>query len=150
MKRKCESVLMASEQQVRQYLAYWFQIGKGIVIHNKQETLLPRPVIQGNRYSDEFETCWQRVSSPDAGDCYLEGTNQTIVELLSPSWEINPCARCSMPVPFKTLGIASLECTCNDVPNWPDTEMPAPRSPVNNQAQLQKIRDRLNTPTKNS
>jgi hypothetical protein len=136
-------MLMASEQQVRQYLAYWFQLGKGIVVHNGQETLLPRPVIQGNRYSDEFEACWQRVSAVCAGDCYLEGTEQTIAKLLTPEWEISPCARCSMPVPLKTLGIASLDCTCSDLANWPDKEMPVPRSPVDTQAQLQKIRDRL-------
>jgi hypothetical protein len=134
---------MASEQQVRQYLAYWFQLGKGIVMHNGRETLLPRPVIQGNRYSDEFEACWQQVIGLNTGDCYLEGTHQTIAELLTPHWEINPCARCSMPVPFKTPGIASLDCTCSDLDNWPDTDRPQPRSPVDSQTQLQKIRDRL-------
>lgn len=118
--------------------------------HNGQQAVKVNSVIAGDRYSDEFEACWQRVSTPDAGDCYLEGTSQTIAELLSPQWEVNPCARCSMPVPFKTLGIASLECTCNDLSGWPDTEKPAPRSPVDTQTQLQKIRDRLNTPTKTS
>ncbi|MGI0489059.1 hypothetical protein ACN4EK_26920 [Pantanalinema rosaneae CENA516] len=134
---------MASEHQVRQYLAYWFQLGKGIVIHGGIEVLLPRPVIAGDRYSPAFEECWQRVIAPDAGDCYLEGTSQTIAELLSPAWEINPCSRCSMPVPVRSVGVASLECPCVDIPDWPNTEIPTPRSPIDSQTLLSRIRDRL-------
>lgn len=134
---------MAAQAQVRQYLAYWFQLGKKIMIHNGEAALLPQPVIQGDRYSDEFEQCWQRVTAPDAGDCYLEGTSQTVAELLSSSWEVSACARCAMPVPLPNLGIPSLECPCSDLAFWPDTSAPQPRSPVSNEAQLSKIRDRL-------
>ncbi len=140
---------MASEQQVRQYLAYWFQIGKGIAVHGGREVVLPRPVIQGNHYSHEFEACWQQVRSGNAGDCYLEGTSQTIAELLTPAWEINPCSRCTMPVPIRSLGLPTLECTCVDIPNWPNTEIPFPHSPMDTQRQLQKIRDRLSDSPKN-
>jgi hypothetical protein len=52
---------MASEQEVRQYLAYWFQLGKKVLIRNGQESLLPQPVIQGDRYSQAFEDCWQQI-----------------------------------------------------------------------------------------
>ncbi|WP_432809977.1 hypothetical protein [Pantanalinema sp. GBBB05] len=134
---------MASEHQVRQYLAYWFQLGKGVVIHNGSDVLLPRPVISGDRYSQAFEECWQQLIAPDAGDCYLEGTSQTIAELLSPAWEINPCSRCSMPVPVRSVGVASLECPCIDIPDWPNTEVPTPRAPIDNQTLLLRIRDRL-------
>jgi hypothetical protein len=134
---------MASEQQVKQYMAYWFQLGKRVLIRGGQETLLPKTVIQGDRYSPEFEECWRRVKSSDAGDCYLESTSQTIAELLSPTWEVNPCSRCSMPVPVKSLGIANLECPCVDVPDWPNTEIPQPRAPIDTQASLGQIRDRL-------
>jgi len=134
---------MASEQQVRQYLAYWFQLGKRVLVHGGEEALLPRPVIQGDRYSQAFETCWKRIIDPLAGDCYLEFTNQTIAELLSPAWEINPCSRCSMPIPVKAVGIPSLDCPCVGLPDWPNTEMPQPRAPVNSQALLSQIRDRL-------
>ncbi|MDX2229022.1 MAG: hypothetical protein NW220_05270 [Leptolyngbyaceae cyanobacterium bins.349] len=135
---------MASEQQVRQYLAYWFQLGKGIVVEGKQQTLLPRPVIQGNRYSPEFEATWQQILAETAGDCYLEGTSQTIAELLTPAWEINPCARCSMPVPFHSPGLPPvLECPCSDLPDWPNTEAPLPREPIDTHTQLGQIRDRL-------
>ncbi|NJP10624.1 MAG: hypothetical protein HC866_15070 [Leptolyngbyaceae cyanobacterium RU_5_1] len=134
---------MASEQQVRQYLAYWFQLGKGVVVDGEQTPLLPRPVIQGDRYSQEFEACWQHIHSTGSDECYLEGTDQTIAELLTLSWEINPCARCSMPIPVKSLGLASLECPCIDIPDWPNTEVPIPRGPINSQTQLLQIRDRL-------
>jgi hypothetical protein len=134
---------MASEQQVRQYLAYWFQLGKRVAIGNGREFLLPKPVIAGDRYSDEFEDCWQRVISPDAGDCYLEGTSQTIAELLSPAWQINPCARCSMPVPMATVGMPPLDCPCSDLDNWPDNQALQPRPPVSSQVLLSRLRDRL-------
>ena len=134
---------MAASEQVRRYLAYWFQLGKKIMIRGGKEALLPQPVIQGDRYSESFEACWQRVTSAEAGDCYLEGTSQTVAELLSSVWEISPCARCTMPVPVPNLGVRSLDCPCSDLPFWPDSSTPMPRSPVNNQAQLAQIRDRL-------
>jgi hypothetical protein len=134
---------MASKQQVRQYLAYWFQAGKQVLIHNGREALLPQPVIQGDRYSDEFETCWQQVIGPHHGDCYLEGTDQTVDKLLSPEWDIHFCARCEMPVPIAVSGSQVLCCPCHDLPLWPNDEVPSPRSPVDSRAQLVQIRDRL-------
>ncbi len=132
---------MASEQQVKQYLAYWFQLGKKILIRN-QQAMLPQPVIVGDRYSQEFEDCWQHILlNPE--DCYLEATEQSIAQLLTPAWEVAGCARCAMPVPVQSVGIPSLFCPCNDLPTWPNTEIPAPRSPVNAQAQLTNIRDQL-------
>lgn len=134
---------MASEKQVKRYLAYWFQLGKKVVIRNGQSTLQPKSVIAGDRYSEEFESIWQQVTSPTNGDCYLEGTQQTIAELLSPLWTVNPCARCDMPVPVINVGMPPELCPCSDVPNWPNTELPAPREPVSSQNRLQAIRDRL-------
>jgi len=134
---------MASEQQVKQYLAYWFQLGKPVLIRGGQQRLLPNPVIQGDRYSSEFEQCWQQVRSAHAGDCYLEGTLQTIEELLSEEWQINPCSRCSMPVPVKDLGVNSPECPCADIPDWPNPDLPQPRDPVSTAARLGQLRDRL-------
>ena len=134
---------MASEQQVKQYLAYWCQLGKKILLRNGEESLLPQPVIEGDRYSPDFERCWRRILSPDSGDCYLEGTHQSIRELLTCAWEIVPCARCSMPVPIIYVGIQPLPCPCNDLPTWPNTELPPPRSPVNNSTYLSKIQKRL-------
>ncbi|MBE9191071.1 hypothetical protein IQ230_12045 [Gloeocapsopsis crepidinum LEGE 06123] len=134
---------MASEQEVRQYLAYWFQLGKRVIVNNTQQVIKPKLVIQSGQYSQEFENCWQQLKALDLNESYLEGTEQSIAELLTPAWEMNSCARCAMPVPIPSVGVPSLSCPCNDLPTWPNTEVPAPRSPVNSQAQLADIRDRL-------
>ncbi|WAL62683.1 hypothetical protein [Thermocoleostomius sinensis] len=134
---------MASSDQVKRYLAYWFQLGKPLVLNDGQETLLPQPVLQNNHYSPEFEACWNRVLEFDGHRCYLEGTSQSIHELLSSQWEIESCARCAMPVPMVSLGAQTLDCPCNDLNTWPNNELPQPRSPIDSQAQLNQIRDRL-------
>ncbi len=134
---------MASEEQVKQHLAYWFQLGKKVLLRNGQEALLPQPVVEGNRYSWAFEDCWQRIISPDSGNCYLEGTTQDIKELLTSAWEITPCARCCMPVPIVSTGIQPIPCTCNDLPDWPNLELPKPRSPVDSLAHIKRICQRL-------
>ncbi len=134
---------MASEVEVKKYLAHWFQLGKRVILNNAQEKLLPNPVIRGNGYSPAFEDCWQRILAANQGNSYLVGTEETIAELLSPSWEISSCANCEMPVPTKTLGIPTLSCPCQDIPNWPNTEIPQPRLPVNTQKSLSSIRNRL-------
>ncbi|HEY9611064.1 hypothetical protein [Allocoleopsis sp.] len=135
---------MASEQQVKRYLAYWFQLGKKVLIHNGDSAVLPQSVIAGDRYSEEFEKIWQLILSPESGDCYLEATNERIAELLTPKWLIEPCVRCDMPVPMINIGLPPELCPCNDLPTWPNTEIPAPREPISNQTQLREIRDRLN------
>ncbi|MFB2938882.1 hypothetical protein ACE1B6_26820 [Aerosakkonemataceae cyanobacterium BLCC-F154] len=134
---------MASEEQVKQYIAYWFQLGKRVLIRNGREALLPQRVIQGDRYSDEFGECWQRIIAPDSGDCYLEGTQETIAELLTPTWDLNPCARCSMPIPVRNLGLPPNNCPCSDLPTWPNLETPLPRSPVDTQVHLNDLISRL-------
>jgi hypothetical protein len=134
---------MASNNEVRKYIAYWFQLGKKVLIRNGSAALLPKSVIAGDRYSNEFENCWQKIISPDSADCYLQGTNETIAELLTPAWEISPCARCAMPVVFSQNAMPPESCPCHDLPNWPNPEMPQPRSPVSTKSQLSGIRDRL-------
>ena len=134
---------MASEADVKRYLAYWFQLGKKVWIKNGEESLRPQSVIRGNGYSQEFEGCWQTIISSDSGDCYLEGTSESIAELLTPAWDVTPCGRCSMPVPIRHVGMPALTCPCNDLPGWPNTEVPQPRSPVDTQGRLFAIRDRL-------
>ncbi len=134
---------MAQEEQVKKYLAYWFQLGKPVIVDNGKESLLPKPIFVGSQYSAQFEDCWLKISDPLSGDCYLEGTEQTIQELLSSLWDINPCARCTMPVPQKIGGAPFLNCTCQDLENWPNSELPPPHFPSDNQAQLNRIRQRL-------
>ena len=134
---------MASSDQVKRYLAYWFQLGKPLVARKSNKTILPQPVIQGNRYSAEFEDCWQEVVESGGGEYHLEGTLQSVEELLSSRWEITSCARCEMPVPTVSLGIQPAECPCIDLPSWPNLDLPQPRSPVNSHMQLEQIRERL-------
>jgi hypothetical protein len=143
---------MATKEEVKRYLAYWFQLGKKIVIDNGQESFLPKPVLDGDRYSKEFEECWQKILLPESGECYLEGTQESIAELLTPAWDMLPCSRCSMPVVARNVGMPAELCPCNDLLNWPNTELPAPRSPVNSQEQLMAIRQQLvkNLPSTNS
>ncbi len=134
---------MADEKDVRQYLAYWFQAGKRVILSARKEAYCPSTVLQGDRYSPEFEDCWAYLMQDESGDCYLEGTHQTIQELLSPQWDVAPCARCDMPVPMVVLGAMPPECPCSDLPTWPNTDIPKPRSPINTPAHLANIRDRL-------
>lgn len=134
---------MASEQQVKRYIAYWFQLGKKVVIRNGAQSLQAQQVFAGDRYSDEFENIWQQLLSPENGDCYLEGTNETIRELLTPEWSVSPCVRCAMPVPVKIVGMPPELCPCFDLAGWPNTELPAPREAVSSQDRLKAIRDRL-------
>ncbi|WP_228060817.1 MULTISPECIES: hypothetical protein [unclassified Coleofasciculus] len=134
---------MALEQHIKRYLAYWFQLGKKIWINNGQTALLPKRIIADGRYSPEFESLWHQILSPESGDCYLEGNPQTIAELLTAKWDIEPCARCDMPVPLVNVGIPPESCACSDLPNWPNLDLPAPREPVNTQERLSAIRDRL-------
>lgn len=151
---------MASPDQVKQYLAYWFQLGKPLmVVHQANRSgasqqadgkddrakFLPQSVIHGDRYSPEFENCWQQILSGAWNLSYLEGTVQTIEELLSPQWEISSCARCTMPVPMLCLGvqIGDSDCPCADLKGWPNTELPLPRQPIDSRSRLEHIRDRL-------
>ncbi|WP_392530510.1 hypothetical protein [Nostoc sp. C117] len=134
---------MATKQQVKGYLAYWFQLGKKVIAKNGKASILPQSVLDGDRYSEEFEECWEKILSPESGDCYLEGTQETIAELLTSAWDMQPCCRCMMPVAARNVGMPALLCPCNNLPNWPNTELPAPREPVNTQEQLKTISDRV-------
>ncbi|MBF2065066.1 MAG: hypothetical protein IGS39_11685 [Calothrix sp. C42_A2020_038] len=133
---------MAKTAEVKRYLAYWFQLGKKLVIDNGAATVLPQQIFAGNGYSSEFEECWQKaIETPSS--CHVEGTHETIAQLLQPEWEICSCVRCSMPVPVRNMGMPTLACPCNDLLTWPNTELPPPRSPIDSQNQLLNIRNRL-------
>lgn len=135
---------MASTQDVKQYLAYWFQLGKRVITHSGNQSVLPRPVIRGNSYSQEFEDCWSLILSPESKDCYLEGTEQTISDLLESNWQVNSCARCGMPVPMPVIyRPTDTICPCFDLPFWPDSEMPQPRKPIDTKEHLSQLRSRL-------
>ncbi|WP_353931069.1 hypothetical protein WJM97_00170 [Okeanomitos corallinicola TIOX110] len=134
---------MANKQEVKKYLAHWFQLGKKVIVGNSDRSFLPNRILDGDRYSSEFEDCWATILSLEARDCYLEGTHETIAELLTPTWEVLPCGRCTMPVPVKTMGSPSALCPCSYLDTWPNNELPLPRCPVNTQEHLTEISDRL-------
>ncbi|NJN20769.1 MAG: hypothetical protein HC812_05715 [Leptolyngbya sp. RL_3_1] len=134
---------MASPEQVRVYLAHWFQLGKPVVFERSHSRYLPSPIFYHDNYSAEFEDCWQAIQAIGGRDCYLEGTDQTLAELLSPQWEITDCARCVMPVPMAIGPMAERHCPCQDLPLWPNTNAPSPRAAVSSHRQLGQLRDRL-------
>lgn len=134
---------MASQLQLKTYLAHWFQLGKKVYLSKEGGKLSPQRVIKGDRYSQEFEDCWQKIIVNQGKDCYLEGTEQTIEELLTSTWTITSCSRCDMPVPILDLGVQPIGCPCHDIPEWPNSELPQPRSPVNTSGHLNKIQTRL-------
>lgn len=141
---------MASPNEVKNYLAHWFQLGKHVVLGQNKIKLLPEQIFAGSTYSQEFEDCWQNITTSNHKDAYLEGTEQTIANLLSSEWEIVACARCRMPVPIRYVGLPAAICPCHDLDNWPNDQLPHPNCPVDNQVYLARIRYRLmNRPNDN-
>lgn len=133
---------MASVDQVRTYLAYWFQLGKPVIFHRQQIECLPDPIFQNNQFSIAFEQCWQRIEK-DTADCHLRGTDQTVADLLAADWDIIGCARCEMPIPMPINAVSDGPCPCYDLPSWPNDEIPQPRMAVDTHHHLGCLRDRL-------
>lgn len=133
---------MASVEQVKKYLAYWFQVGKPLIDPRGQVSLLPRTIVVGDRYTSEFESFFQQIQQPRYRDCYLEGTEQTLGDLFSSRWEIADCARCAMPIPLDELGLV-VGCPCADLHGWPNVNVPMPHCPHNVRHQLEFIHRRL-------
>jgi len=135
---------MASPQSVQSYLAYWMQLGKGVIIAH-QAPVHCAQVVVGDRYSPAFTACWEQITACNGQGCYLEGAEITIADLCSEQWEITPCCRCALPIPQKARGIQTEACPCSDLDNWPNLELPQPRKPVNNSDRLTQICQRLAT-----
>ncbi|MGB3293702.1 MAG: hypothetical protein WBB01_12005 [Phormidesmis sp.] len=134
---------MASYTEVKHYLAHWFQLGKQVMSDSGQVTLQPEKVIQGDRFSPEFEACWAKILEKGSESFYLSGTDQTVAELLSPKWEVVSCARCNMPVPMPQADFTPHPCPCEDLSNWPNEEIPRPRLPINSYRHLGRMNERL-------
>jgi len=134
---------MAAPDLVKRYLALWLQLGKRIASIDGCRHWQPAATLHGDRYAPEFERCWQEMINDYRGACYLEGTNQTLAELLSPAWDIVGCARCPIPVPMHLSGPQPDSCPCADRPLWPNLDLPTPRAPLSSQDRLSRIRDRL-------
>ncbi|MGF1517164.1 MAG: hypothetical protein ACFCVB_05080 [Nodosilinea sp.] len=135
---------MASQAQVREYLAHWFQLGKPVVLAEHRGGCLPSPIFQNGRYSRSFEDCWHQIMVTSGQDCYLQGTTQSIAAMLSPAWDLVACSRCDMPIAMPTAGTMTDLCPCNDLMSWPNTEVPRPRPAVDDQRHLAELQQRLN------
>ncbi|WP_204137106.1 hypothetical protein [Halomicronema sp. CCY15110] len=133
---------MASVQKVQAYLAYWFQLGKPVVLQHSNTQCLPAPVFQGAKFSQAFLDCWQQIMKAPK-QCFLTGTDESIAVLLTDEWDIEGCARCTMPLPMPVRGIKVSPCPCADLPSWPDQTMPEPRTAVCSQTHLGNLRHRL-------
>lgn len=134
---------MASPTQVREYLAHWFQLGKPVVQQGTERQYLPAPIFHNSQYSKAFEHCWEQISASGGENWYLAGTDYTIANMLSSSWDVIPCARCEMPVVVPTLGVMSAVCPCHDLASWPNQEIPAPRLAADTQNRLGDLQTRL-------
>lgn len=134
---------MASPTDVKNYLAHWFQLGKQVVSDDGQVSYGSDKVIQGDRFSPEFEDCWRKILAAEGKALYLKGTNQTIEQLLSPAWDVTTCTRCDMPVPIPEVEVAPYPCPCNDLPSWPNHDLPSPRLPIDTERHLQQMAERL-------
>ncbi|NJK40648.1 MAG: hypothetical protein HC934_03430 [Acaryochloridaceae cyanobacterium SU_2_1] len=137
---------MATPQQIKEYLACWLQLGKAVCLDHQSEPRKLLQIVQGDHYSPEFEALWNQILTHDPENCYLDGSDASIAELLRENWDIIDCARCQMPVSLPKAGVASPLCPCHDLPNWPNTELPQPRIPVESNQHLQSIYQRLREP----
>jgi hypothetical protein len=142
---------MASSEKVKTYLAYWLQLGQGIRMLGPEggygaQLVRPGSVLADGQYSDSFEALWQKLQQPEiASQAHLWGTEQTIAQLLSSSWEIGTCSLCRLPVPLTTAGlpINSSSCPCSEIKPPPNLELCPPREPINSQVMLKQMCDRL-------
>lgn len=142
-KMNSKVLVMAAECKVKRYLAYWLQAGKQLICPLWPNGYPLPSIVQGDRYSPEFEQCWDYASNPASGDCYLTGMKHTIQDLLTEEWEIVGCARCDMPVPMLESGINHDACPCSDLFLWPNLDLPQPRAPIDTNAHLMAIHTRL-------
>lgn len=133
---------MASVQEVQSFLAYWFQLGKPLILKHEERECLPTPIFSGDQFSWAFQQCWQSIMEHPE-DSFLRGVDESIADLLRDDWEIQGCARCTMPLPLPVRGIKVSPCPCADLSSWPNEDMPKPRQGVCTQSYLKDIQQRL-------
>jgi hypothetical protein len=133
---------MATHQELRHYLAHWFQLGKPLILKGVPHIITP--TLNTDRPSEEFEQLWEEIlQAPHLAS--LEGSETTLGELLSGNWEIMDCARCEMPIPLKNSGTLTNHCICQDMETWPNSDTLAPHNPIDDHDRLQQLRHRLTT-----
>ncbi len=132
---------MALATDVKKYVACWMQLGTQVQMGNESPVQLGQ-IVQGARYSKEFEALWDRIVDR-AEAAYLSGAPTSIQKLMEPTWDIIHCARCVMPVAVLNAGVQPTDCPCQELDNWPNSELPCPRPPVDSKTQLEGIQNRL-------
>jgi hypothetical protein len=134
---------MATSQEIKGFIAQWLQLGKSIEHVDGVRCFKPSRILGYQGYSQEFEDWWQEFEA-DTKQWALSGTHHPLSDLYSPLWEISSCARCDMPVPLQASKSNEGFCPCHDLPNWPNTELPQPRVPLDSDLKLRKIFAKLN------
>lgn len=135
---------MASRTFVKNYIAQWMQMGKSVSLSTQGEQVSIYKILDGEEYSSSFNKLWDEISTTKADQAYLDGTDQTINDLLSDRWEIIGCARCSLLVPSLDLGPrVPVCCPCNDLPSHPNLDLVAPHVPVKLSTAINGLCDRL-------
>jgi hypothetical protein len=135
---------MANSNVVKDYFAQWMQVGKKVLTQSDNKSVSISKVIDGEKYAQEFELLWTEISTNKAQEAYLEGTNETIQELLSDKWELVECPRCSLPSACIDLGVRETKaCPCDTMKLWPNLDTIAPRKPIKTAKYLNNICDRL-------
>lgn len=121
---------MASLTEVKHYLACWFQLGKEVVLSDPAgvRRIKPERILSTQQLSSEFEDCWQTIYS-SASHCSLEGTDESIADLLTDRWEMTQCARCQLYIALPVRGLATewTPCPCANLSHWPNFETLPPR-----------------------
>ncbi|MEN9203213.1 MAG: hypothetical protein Q6K80_06720 [Thermostichus sp. DG_1_6_bins_120] len=139
---------MAAPNQVKAYVACWLQLGKAVLWDRPAglERLRPEPLLGLGSLSQEFQLSWQRMNL-DPWHCYLEGTQESLGQLLSPAWEIQSCGRCGLPVPLPMTPATPVgPCPCSDLKEWPNSTTVPPRvqdEQFLQRAELRAIHQRL-------
>ncbi|MCS6960165.1 MAG: hypothetical protein RMK91_08945 [Pseudanabaenaceae cyanobacterium SKYGB_i_bin29] len=135
---------MASKEEVKEYLAYWMQLGRSLVI-GERKVKLDR-VIAGDHYTTRFEEIWQEGQAHPESTC-LEGSNLNLQQLLAANYELLPCPRCDLPLPSLGLGPRSAQaCPCDDLKVWPNLDTVPPHPPISITSQLRALQERLANP----
>ena len=132
---------MATTTEVKDYIAQWMQLGKKIILNDRP--IGTTEVLHHDHYSAEFEQMWAQAAAAPS-KAYLDGTDQSIANLLDPKWDMSNCVRCGMLAPCIEVGPRETAvCPCADLELWPDLETVTPRSPVSSDVRLHQIHDRI-------
>lgn len=134
---------MATEEEVKSYLAYWFQVGKNVEIGTNREKKNVNKIfsLSSNEYSQEFNSLWEKIVE-EADTSFLEDTSFSIKKLLSSEIEIVACSVCNAIV-ASGIFFTNNSCICSNIPLWPNLDIPQPKKLLDSNCALLKIVQKL-------